>query len=221
MENERQFRDFIEHMHSGVIVADLIQAADGTPTGFRLVKGNPSARNWSRSAAPRGSAQPLAGTQRTRASRVVTAKSRPRERHGCAAPVRCIGWPFLGRLLEDLLALIRNDPGLPTSARLLMLDPIKPCRFPPPGPLPSGPVIAVQGPCNGSEGFTHREAEDDFRPQNLAGSQRTAHRPERPTPRPHPLRLSEGSWMGFTEVMKNVSWVPTQTTQGRSTPLRN
>jgi len=42
-ESERQFQDLFEHMISGVIVADVIQAADGTPAGWRLVKANAAA----------------------------------------------------------------------------------------------------------------------------------------------------------------------------------
>ena len=42
-ESERQFQDLFEHMLSGVIVADVLQAADGTPAGWRLVKANAAA----------------------------------------------------------------------------------------------------------------------------------------------------------------------------------
>jgi len=42
-ESERQFQDLFEHMLSGVILADVIQAVDGTPLGWRLVKANAAA----------------------------------------------------------------------------------------------------------------------------------------------------------------------------------
>jgi PAS domain S-box-containing protein len=42
-ESERQFQDLFEHMLTGVIVADVIQAADGRPEGWRLVKANAAA----------------------------------------------------------------------------------------------------------------------------------------------------------------------------------
>jgi signal transduction histidine kinase/CheY-like chemotaxis protein len=42
-QRERQYQDLFEHMFSGIIVADVIQAADGTPTGWRLVKANAAA----------------------------------------------------------------------------------------------------------------------------------------------------------------------------------
>ena len=42
-ESEQQFQDLFEHMLSGVIVADVIQAVDGTPVDWRLVKANAAA----------------------------------------------------------------------------------------------------------------------------------------------------------------------------------
>lgn len=42
-ESERQFQDLFENMLSGVIVGEVIQAADATPAGWRLVKANAAA----------------------------------------------------------------------------------------------------------------------------------------------------------------------------------
>jgi len=39
-QSERQYKDLFENMLTGVIVADVVQAVDGSPVGFRLVKAN-------------------------------------------------------------------------------------------------------------------------------------------------------------------------------------